>query len=297
MSRLMSRAGIPVELCRVETDDGHFLDSALYGADAIETGATFIVVHGTGSNFYSPGPLETFSLLASQAGHSAVRINTRGHDGMAGIPGRSGTTPGGAAFEKASDGGKDVASWVRHFALLGARQIVLVGHSMGGLKSLLAARELAAANPVDAVVCFSPPWLCHEHWMWHPAARPFRETMALCRDAVQRGEGDTLIRCRQPLPIVTTAAGFCEKYGPNSGLNLIAILPDVDCPVLVTIGEETIGTSPAFDGLVEALEQLAETRPQLEVQIVPGESMSYSASPNRLFELTLDWLQRSTIVP
>ena len=288
----MSRPGISVELHRVETDDGHFLDGALYGAAAIETGRTFIVVHGTGSNFYSPGPLETFALLASQAGHAAARINTRGHDGMAAIPGRAGTTSGGATFEQASDGGRDVAAWARYFESLGAGRIVLVGHSMGGLKSLLAARELAGTNPVEAVVCFSPPWLSHEHWMWHPDARPFRETMAHCREAVRRGEGDALIRCRQPLPIVTTAAGFCEKYGPDSGLDLIEILPGVLCPVLITIGEDALGTSPAFDGLSDALQQLSESCPRLEVQIVPGENMSYSANPDRLFRLTSDWLDR-----
>jgi pimeloyl-ACP methyl ester carboxylesterase len=291
----MPRAGIPVELCRVETDDGHILDGALYGSAAIKTGVTFVVVHGTGSNFYSPGPLETFALLASQAGHAACRVNTQGHDGMAGIPGRNGTTPGGAAFEKAADGGKDVAAWVRHFASLGADRIVLVGHSMGGLKSLLAARELATENLVDAVVCFSPPWLSHEHWMWHPAAKAFRETMALAKEAVRNGEGETLIRCRQPLPIVTTAAGFCEKYGPDSPLDLIKLLPDVDCPVLVTVGENTLGSSPAFDGVSEALGQLSKNRTHLEVQIVPGENMSYSMNPDRPFALTSDWLKRNGI--
>lgn len=292
---MSDRAGIPVELCRVETDDGLLLDGALYGAASIDSAQTFIVVHGTGSNFYSPGPLELFSIHAARTGHAAVRVNTRGHDGMAGIPGRNGTTPGGAAFEKATDGVIDVATWARYVESLGARRIVLVGHSMGGLKSLLAAKQLAAENLVAAVVCFSPPWLSHEHWMWHPAAKPFRETMALASDAVRRGEGDLLIRCRQPLPIITTASGFCEKYGPDSGLDLIQILPEVECPVLVTIGEKTLGSSPAFDSVSEALEQLSESRPKLELQIVPGENMSYSSNPDRLFQLTSDWLKRSLV--
>jgi pimeloyl-ACP methyl ester carboxylesterase len=131
--------------------------------------------------------------------------------------------------------------------------------------------------------------------MWHPAAKAFRETMALAKEAVRRGEGDTLIRCRQPLPIITTAAGFCEKYGPDSGLDLIQILPEVECPVLITFGEQTLGSSPAFDGISTASGQLAKTRPRLEVQIVPDENMSYSVKPDRLFELTAAWLERNGI--
>ena len=291
---MSAETGIPVELCRVETRDGCLLDGAVYGG-ASAGGVTFLVVHGTGGNFYSPGPLETFSLLASQAGHAAARINTQGHDGMASIPCRSDTRPGGAAFEDAVGGGTDVAEWIRKFADAGTGRIVLVGHSMGGLKSLLAARDPVTASRICGVVCCSPPWLNHTHWMQHPAAGAFRDTMALARAAVSNGQGDQLIRCRQPLPIVTTAAGFCGKYGPDSELDLIRLLPDVKLPVLVTIGARTLGTSPAFDGVEPELQRLQQSCPQLEVQIVPGENMSYAVHPDCLFRRIADWLQRNGI--
>jgi len=291
---MIFESGVPVELCRVETRHGCLLDGAVYGRPS-PGGVTFLVVHGTGGNFYSPGPLETFSLLASQAGHIAVRINTQGHDGMASIPCRSGARPGGAAFEDAVAGGTDIAGWVRKFADRGAERIVLVGHSMGGLKSLLAAREPVTASQICGVVCCSPPWLNYAHWMQHPSADAFRDTMALAREAVSHGQGDQLIRCRQPLPIVTTAAGFCGKYGPDSELDLIRLVPDVDLPVLVTIGARTLGTSPAFDGVERELERLQQSRPQLEVQIVPGEDMSYAVHPDGLFQRISAWLERNGV--
>ena len=73
-----------LELVRVVTNDEIYLDGALLLPDEGVTAElpvdAFLLVHGTGSNFYAPGVLETFARQAAEAGAPALRINTRGHD-------------------------------------------------------------------------------------------------------------------------------------------------------------------------------------------------------------------------
>src|SRR5260221_8672647 len=102
------------EMVRVETPDQLFLDGALYrprqsGNLAVDA---FLLLHGTGSNFYAPGVLETFTGQALAEGTAVLRVNTRGHDGICSIPARSGSVKGGATYERVSDCSLDVGAWV-----------------------------------------------------------------------------------------------------------------------------------------------------------------------------------------
>ena len=102
------------ELVRVETADGVVLDGALCRprmAGELPVDA-FLLVHGTGSNFYAPGVLETYTGQALAGGTPVLRINTRGHDGIYSNPASSGSVKGGAAYEHISDCVPDVGAWV-----------------------------------------------------------------------------------------------------------------------------------------------------------------------------------------
>ena len=90
-----------VELARIRTDDNVRLEGALFRPTAGSPGprawpaALVILVNGTGNNFYSPGILEHAAATVAAAGTPALRINTRGHDGLSG--GRGGGRPGRSA--------------------------------------------------------------------------------------------------------------------------------------------------------------------------------------------------------
>ena len=60
---------MPLELIRVTTNDELYLDGALLLPESEVSSSlpvdAFLLIHGTGSNFYAPGVLETFARQAA----------------------------------------------------------------------------------------------------------------------------------------------------------------------------------------------------------------------------------------
>ncbi len=280
-------------LCRTTTADGLFLDGSLGGADSSGTDTVFLLVHGTMSNFYAPGPLERFATQADQAGFASLRINTRGHDGMCSLSGPGGSGRGGATSEIVSDCSLDIAAWIEFLIDLDCSRIILVGHSMGGVKSVFSQVDAPYAE-VAGIVCLSPPRFSHEHWINHPNADDFRESFDRAVHLVREGRSDELMPCRQPLPMLVTAGAFLEKYGPHDRYDIVRLLPHLNCPVLVTIGSSTIESSPAFDSVPGEVRKLADQDDAVTLLVIDGEDMSYSRDPQSPFGLAHTWLDEST---
>ena len=133
-----------VELCRTRTSDGLFLCGQLMLPNETMQSMlpvnAFLLVHGTASNFYVGGVLETFAEQAVATGAAVLRVNTRGHDAMASIPSERGSVAGGAAFECIAECCFDVTAWVDLLVARGLSRIALVGHSMGAVKAINASR-------------------------------------------------------------------------------------------------------------------------------------------------------------
>ena len=282
------------ELCRVETADGVTLDGCLWRPDSPSPapGAVdaFLLVHGTGSNFYARGVLETFAGQASVAGWPVLRVNTRGHDAMAFLGGSRGSRRGGAAFEAIGDCVHDLRAWLDWLAACGVSRIALVGHSMGGVKAIYA----TAYDPHPAVACVvgvSPPRFCFERLSSHTRGAPFRDAYETASRLVDEGRPDELIEVEQPLPLILTAGGFLAKYGPHDDYDVIRHLARIDRPVLVLVGTVSVATSPAFDGLPEAVRSLAATRSNITLDVIEGANTVYGTCPNVPFERTADWLR------
>ena len=198
-----------LELVRVETADGVVLDGALWRpqrAGKLPVDA-FLLVHGTGSNFYAPGVLETYAGQALAGGIAVLRINTRGHDGLCSNPARSGSVKGGAAYERISDCVQDVGAWVDWLVGHGFARIVLVGHSMGSVKAIYA-QAYAPHSAVRAIVGISPPRFSHERLLSGPCGETFAAEFARASDLVSDGQGETLLAVTQPLRFMATAAAI-----------------------------------------------------------------------------------------
>jgi alpha-beta hydrolase superfamily lysophospholipase len=124
-------AGIPVQLVRIRTRDGVWLDGLV--AEPRRRHAALIWVHGLGSAFSSGQPLiRELSRRLTAAGIGYVKFNTRGHDVVAG----RGRQLAGAAFERFGDSVQDIRAMIAFAVRRGYRRIVLAGHSTGANKVL-----------------------------------------------------------------------------------------------------------------------------------------------------------------
>lgn len=269
-------------LCRVTTVDGLQLDGD-WQEPSSPSESAFVFVHGTGSNFYAPGILEQLALKARESGHVALRVNTRGHDGVASIPGPPKSVKGGATYEVVADCSLDLTAWCNFAVNRGTQRITLVGHSMGGVKSIYSQAH-APHETVQRIVGLSPPRFCHQHWMTHPQGAAFRQHFEHALRAVANGRPHELFECQQPTPFIATAAGFVEKYGPEDRYDIMQLLPQVSVPVLAFVGQKTLSASPAFDTHQEAFSQMAAQGVPVTLEIVPGADMNYSQCASNLWQ-------------
>jgi pimeloyl-ACP methyl ester carboxylesterase len=279
-----------LSLVRVETTDGIVLDGALYRP--LQSGNlpidAFLLVHGTGSNFYAPGVLETFTGQAIAEGTAVLRVNTRGHDGICSLPARTGSVQGGATCERISDCVLDVGAWVNLLEGRGYVRIVLVGYSMGGVKAIYS-QAYAPHSAVRGIVGISPPRFSHERLSSGLRGETFAAEFSRASQLVADGQGETLLPVTQPLPFVATAAGYVEKYGPANRYDYIPLLTQLGCPALILIGSESIRTSAAFDDLPAAI--AAVGRPNIVCSVIEGANISYKGCDMVPFQHALDWLR------
>ncbi len=288
---------MPLELVRVTTNDEIYLDGVLTLPEAGSSSSlpvdAFLLVHGTGSNFYAPGLLETFAQQAAAAGVPALRINTRGHDAICSNPGPFGALRGGAAFESIADCRHDLHAWINELLRRGYRRIALVGHSMGGVKSIYTMSQ--APHPaVKFVITLSAPRFQHASYRDHPQGEKFRDEYAAARNFVDNGTPDRLMSITLPLPMLITAANYLEKYGPEDRFDLVTHLPSVGCPVLLLVGSESIIRSVAFSNQPEVLAELAQEHPHIEFQTVKDANTNYTGQWEVPFELAREWLSRQS---
>ncbi len=267
-----------VELVGVETADGLFLEGILerpkFASGQLQIDA-FLLIHGTGSNFYAPGVLEAFAAQAVSSGTAVLRINTRGHDGVCSIPGRKGSAKGGATYERIGDCPLDMAAWLDWVLASGFHRVVLVGHSMGGVKAIYS--QAYAAHPaVSGIVGISPPRFVHELLRTGPRGELFCKEFARAQELVAAGHGNELLAVTQPVPCVATAAGYVEKYGPENRYDYVPLLARLTCPTLILIGSESIKSSAAFQGLPAAIAEITPRHPRLTCQVVEGANINYS---------------------
>jgi pimeloyl-ACP methyl ester carboxylesterase len=270
-----------VELCRLTTSDGQQLDGA-FCKTAVERNSVpvdaFLLVHGTGGNFYSGSVFDTWTRLSLAAGIPVLRINTRGHDGLAG-------------GERVADCVHDLAAWLDWLAMRGCRRVAVVGHSMGAVKTLLT----AAHQPHDSIVAciaLSPPRFCHAMLMADPRCAGFRDAWQRSVELVAAGRGDEWLSVTQPLPLVITAAGFVEKYGPEDRYDFVPWLDRLSHPTLFVFGEQTVATSPPFVGLPEIVEQRLPRMPAGSgLHVAPGGDMAYRMAPEEPFRRAAEWLE------
>jgi alpha/beta superfamily hydrolase len=267
-----------VDLVRIETPDGCTLDGALQhpatGAAQLPLDAV-VLVHGTGSNFYQSTMLEFLANRFLARGVAALRINTRGHDGLSIAVTARGGVRQGAAYETVDDCRHDLAGWMNFARAQVGPRVALLGHSLGAVKCIYAAVNEASLKPA-LIIAVSPPRLSYAWFCKSALGEAFLTTYRQAEELVTAGQGATLIEATVPLPMAISAAGFVDKYGPGERINFLPLVPRLPCPSLFTFGSREVETNVAFHELPTEVAVLTAHEQPRDLAVVEGADHFYT---------------------
>lgn len=285
-----------VDLIRTTTSDGVRLDGALQSPVADISSPwkvdAFLLVHGTGANFYSSSLLEAVGSRLVERGSAVLYANTRGHDLLTTGATQAGPRRQGAAVEVVDEGRLDLAAWAAFLGERGYRRLGLIGHSLGAIKGVF----LMADEPppgVECLVAISPARLSHAYFLQSPRGEEFRRIVATAEEHVRAGRGETLMQVEFPLPYLVTAAGYLDKYGPQERYNVLSRVGRLRCPTLCTFGSVEVQSNVAFTGLPEDIEKAVTPGRPVAVHVIAGADHVYSGVRGELIARVESWLQRS----
>lgn len=285
-----------VDLVRTTTPDGHRLDGSLLpAAKGTSTGCDIdacLMLHGVGGNFYAGNLFEHLSSKLCDLGIAALRVNTRGHDSISISWGSTGPTRQGAAYEIVDQCRHDVKTWIQFLQDRGYQKIALLGHSLGAIKAIYS-QAYSPNAAVRALIACSAPRLSYSAFMNSDSQPKFFASMATANEHVEQGRPETLFQAAFPFPILITASGYIDKYGPEERYNITKFVDKVGCPMLVTYGQiELERGGIAFAGMPEALSSRRRADQPLEIVTIAGADHAYTGVYESLANALVTWLAK-----
>jgi pimeloyl-ACP methyl ester carboxylesterase len=286
-----------VELVRTTTSDGLRLDGALIVPPDSRSPtpdprllSAALLLHGVAGNFYGLGTFEKLIPQLQALGLAVLSVNTRGHDSVFGAMAGNVRRRFGAAYETVDACRYDVAAWIEFLASRGHQSVVLIGHSLGAIKAVYAQAHEKFVG-VAAVVAASPPRLSYSAFLNSPESSVFWESMSTAERMVAEGRGDELFTGKFPFPLLITAGGYIDKYGPAERYNILRFAAEVNCPALFTYGSRELESGGiAFAGLPDALMSLPKQAAR-QVATIDGADHLYAGCGDRLAVEIVHWLQ------
>jgi pimeloyl-ACP methyl ester carboxylesterase len=283
-----------VDLVRVTTKDGLRLDGALRLPPAGTLCKTSLdaalFLHGVGSNFYTSGTLDGIAARLHQLGLALLPVNTRGHDNIYAASANFGRRLQGAAYEVVDECRHDVRAWVEFLKSRGYQRILLMGHSLGAIKAIYS--QVHEPLPeVAGVLAMSPPRLSQRAFLQSRDSAIYFESLSTAEQMVAAGRGDELFLAKFPFPLIITASGYLDKYGPGERYNITRFGNQVPVPILYTYGSKEVadGGGP-FAGVPEALARLPAAGGSVEIAVIPGGDHFYTGVYEGLAEEIEAWL-------
>ncbi len=251
-----------------------------------------VVMHGLAGNFYGSALLLNLAQQLAAAGVRTVVGNSRGHDllNLTVCAGRSQTQ--GAAVEDVAAGPADLTGWVEFLLRRQCQRVLLVGHSLGAIKSLLALAD-QPHSAIAGCAALSPTRLNHEQFIRSRSGPLFAETLNTARQLCQAGREQELMRIQFPFPTLMAARAYLEKYGPDNRFDWLGMTPKIQRPTLVLFGELELNENPAFEGLREELQSALANHPAIEWEEVPRADHFYSATVLAAAERLKSWIERT----
>jgi pimeloyl-ACP methyl ester carboxylesterase len=250
-----------------------------------------VVSHGLAGNFYSSRLLLHFSQTLLNLGISVVVANNRGHDHVNATVQGGRVVTMGAAHERVSDCQFDIAAWCDFLVQRRHTDLMLLGHSLGAIKSLYAQAHLPNTH-VRAVVGLSATRLNYEKFMQCPRAKNFKNWLVSSESLIAEGRGQELMNVDFPFATWITAEAYREKYGPHDKYDWMRFFDRIRVPTLLLFGEKELKENPAFDGIGDELPQLQVGWNSLTIEVVPGADHFYSARFDIASDMIVRWLTR-----
>jgi pimeloyl-ACP methyl ester carboxylesterase len=278
------------ELVYTSSEDGFLLEGVAIrplGAEPHPMGIVWI--HGNAGRFYDYPYIAVGRALAA-AGYLFISTNTRGHDIATMLWRAAGDLPapwqgpqamptgGGSAWERLEEAPRDLAAWVDLAASLGARSVILAGHSSGAQRVVLYQAERQDARVAGLVLA-------------SPDLRGFIPPGEL--EAAQRliAEGHELeVTPAQPFApwyrqsartVVEKAAITSHLLQTDEGEPTIAA---IRCPILAFSGTSERGG----EATLATLRQNA-TAARVETAAIEGADHVYSSHESKVAEFIARW--------
>lgn len=248
-----------------------------------------VLMHGLAGNFYSSALLLNLAQRLASEGISAVVGNSRGHDLLNWTvrAGRSQTI--GSAVEDVSEGPADLVGWAEFLQRRQCQRILLVGHSLGAIKSLLTIAGNSHPSIVG-VAALSPTRLNYDQFAKSRSGPLFEKTLAAARQLCSAGRGQELMQIQFPFPTLMAAQAYLDKYGPDNRFDWLGFCDRIELPTLVLFGELELNENPAFEGLREELQLRLRGHAVIEWEEVPRADHFYSASGLAASDRLVKWL-------
>lgn len=281
-----------VDLVTCTTPDGGTLEGCLSLPATVPAAPAFdavCLVHGAGGNFYSSTFFQMLAERFAALGTAALRINTRGHDGISTFVTKQGNRKGGAAFEIVDDCRHDLAGWTNFLRERGYQRLLLLGHSLGAIKALYA---VANGLTVEGLVALSPPRLSYSWFCQGPRGAEFVQSHERAEALIEQGKPETLIEVGTPLPMHIAAAAFREKHGPAERYNYLNFLHAVRCPALILFGDKEVADNRAFQQAPEEVQRWRTKRPNLDVDVIANADHFYTGVRDAVWQRLETWCRR-----
>jgi pimeloyl-ACP methyl ester carboxylesterase len=277
---------IETQLLDFTTSDKETLHGLLFSPREGKSDLALLLVHGVAMNFYLP-PLPIFAQALAQQGYPCFVINTRGHDWI----NRAGGDLFdfcGATYEKFEDSAKDYDGALDRLSNLGYTRFILVGHSLGCVKSLLYQGTRQRADVIGVISCSCPK----QFYSARAAEQPeFKQVMEQAEAMVAQGKGkEFLWAMASGAPALFSAATYVNKYGKHENNDVRPHAGRLGCPHLAIAGGAEHLFFPEY---AKALAQASGAG--ASYKIVPGSDHFYHGHESEVIDILADWLKQFKI--
>jgi pimeloyl-ACP methyl ester carboxylesterase len=268
------------QIVTFRTADNERLHGALLTPNEKPSDLALIFVHGVAMNFYLP-PLFTFGQELAARGFHCFVINTRGHDWIC----RAGNLAqfGGSAYETLEDCLPDLDGALEHLKRLGYHRFILIGHSLGAIKSIIYQGTRRRADVIGIVSCSAPRQFYSERAARQPG---FRELIDKAEALIAEGKGQELLSIGVgATPGIFTARTHVNKYGRDDNNDCRPYAKQLGCPLLALVGSE----EPKFF-YEYAQEIVAGAGSNGTCKLVEGANHFYNRHTPQMIEILHQWL-------